>query len=245
MPSSFKRRILSWRMRWSRRLLLLGPSPQSLLPIQLLSHPVVMDRLFFLPQHPFSQLLLLLPLCLHHPFKTLLRIFSLLHSPVHSTLGSSSISFSSPPSYSDFLSSLASHTFTDKLVFSSSCTLTSPLPSSLPPSYPIYRPIPIYTSSRPSSFSVGSIAYLYSSVLSTNTLSLSYHGSSSTRVSSASSGSVPRGPKKRATSRWTRDWFRSWPRDNTHYTTRKQCPRPTTPGSSFPLLSFWANPSSY
>ena len=76
MPSSFKRRILGQRMRWSRRLLLLGPSPQSLLPIQPLSHPVVMDRLFFLPQHPFSQLLLLLPpLCLHHLSKTLLRIF--------------------------------------------------------------------------------------------------------------------------------------------------------------------------
>ena len=34
-------------------------------------------------------------------------------------------------------------------------------------------------------------------------------------------------------------------RDNTYYTTRRQCPRPTTPGSSFPLLSSWANPSSY
>ena len=98
--------------------------------------------------------------------------FSLLHFPIHSTLGTSSISLSSPPSYSDFLSSLASHTFTDKPVSSSSCTLTSPLPSSLPPSYPIYRPIPIYTSSRPSSFSVGSIPYLYSSVLSTNTFSI-------------------------------------------------------------------------
>ena len=171
--------------------------------------------------------------------------FSLLHSPIHSTLGSSSISLSSPPSYSDFLTSLASHTFTDKPVSSSSCILTSPLPSSLPPSYPIYRPIPIYTSSRPSNFSVGSIRYLYSSVLSTNTLSLSYHGSSSTRVSSASSGLVPSGPKKRATSSQTRDWLRSWPRDNTYYTTRRQCPRPTTPGSSFPLLSSWANPSSY
>ena len=68
-------------MRWNRRLLLLGPSPQSLLPIQLLSHPIVMDRLFFLPQHLFSQLLLLLPLpCLHHPFRILLRIFHLLVS---------------------------------------------------------------------------------------------------------------------------------------------------------------------
>ena len=122
MPSSFKRRILGQRMRWSRRLLLLGPSPQSLLPIQPLSHPVVMDRLFFLPQHRFSQSLLLLPLCLHHLSKTL-EDFSLLHFPIHSTLGSSSISLSSPPSYSDFLSSLASHTFTDKPVSSSSCTL--------------------------------------------------------------------------------------------------------------------------
>ena len=104
-----------------------------------------------------------------------------------------------------------------------------------------YRPIPIYTSSRPSSFSMESIPYLYSSVLSTNTLSLSYYGSSSTKVSSASSGPAPSGPKKRATSSRTR----SWPRDNTYYTTRRQCPRPTTPGSSFPLLSSWANLSSY
>ena len=171
--------------------------------------------------------------------------FSLLFFPIHSTLSSSSISLSSPPSYSDSLSSLASHTFTDKPVSSLSCILTSPLPSSLPPSYPIYRPVPIYTCSRPSSFSVGSIPYLYSSVLSTNTLSLSYHGSSSTRVSSASSGPVPSGPKKRATSGQTRDWLRSGPRDNTYYTTRRQGPRPTTSGSSFPLLSSWANPSSY
>ena len=171
--------------------------------------------------------------------------FSLLFFPIHSTLSSSSISLSSPPSYSDSLSSLASHTFTDKPVSSLSCILTSPLPSSLPPSYPIYRPVPIYTCSRPSSFSVGSIPYLYSSVLSTNTLSLSYHGSSSTRVSSASSGPVPSGPKKRATSGQTRDWLRSWPRDNTYYTPRRQGPRPTTSGSSFPLLYSWANPSSY
>ena len=171
--------------------------------------------------------------------------FSLLHFPVHSTLDSSSISLSSPPSYSDFLPSLTSHTSTDKPVSSSFCTLTSPLPSSLPHSYPIYRSIPIYTSSRPSSFSIGSIPYLYSSVLSTNTLSLSYHGSSSTRVSSACSGPASSGPKKRATSSRTRDWFRSWPRDSTYYTTRRQCPRPTTPSNSFPLLSSWANPSSY
>ena len=65
--------------------------------------------------------------------------FSLPHFSVHSTLDSSPISLSSPPSYSDFLSSLTSHTSTDKPVSSSFCTLTSPLPSSLPPSYPIYR----------------------------------------------------------------------------------------------------------
>ena len=192
-------------MRWSRRLLLLGPSPQSLLPIQLLSHPAVMDRLFFLPQHPFPHLLLLLPLYLHHLSKGSSEDFSLLFFPNHSTPNSSSVSLSSPPSYSDSLSSLASHTFTGKPVSSLSCTLTSPLPSSLPPSCPIYRPTPIYTCSRLSSFSVGSIPYLYSSVLSTNTLSLSYHGSSSTRVSSASSRPVPSGPKRRATSSRTRD----------------------------------------
>ena len=133
----------------------------------------------------------------------------------------------------------------DRAASSSSCTLTSPLPSSLPPPYSICRPLPIYAPSRPSSLSMGSISYLYSSVLSTNTLSLSHQGSSSTRVSSASSGSVPGVPKKRGTRNWARDWLRSWPRDNTYYTTRRQCPRLTTPGSSFPLLSSWANPSSY
>ena len=178
-------------------------------------------------------------------FQDSFRNFSFPSLFAHSILDSSPISLSSPPSYSDFLSSLASHAFTDKPVSSSSCTLTSPLPSSSPPSYSIYRPIPIYTSSRPFSFSMGSIPYLYSSVLSTNTLSLSYHGSSSTRVSSVPSGLVPSGPKKRGTSSRTRDWLRSWPRDNTYYTTRRQCSRPTTPGSSFPLLSSWANPSSY
>ena len=201
-----------------------------------------MGRLFFLPQHLFPQLLPLLQLlCLHHLSKTLLKkSFSFLHFPVHSALDSSFISLSSPPSYSDSLSSLANHTSMDRPASSSSCTLTSPLPSSLPPPYSIYRPLPIYASSRPFSFSVGPIPHLYASVLSTNTLSLSHHGSSSTRVSSASSRS------------WTMDWLRSWPRDNTYYTTRRQCPRPAIPGSSlssntvlFPLLSSWANPSSY
>ena len=228
-------------MRWSRRLLSLGLSP----PIQPLTHPIVMGRLFSLPQHLFPQLLPLLPLlCLHHLSKTF-KSFSFLHFPVHSALGSSSISLSSPPSYSDSLSSLATHTSMDRPASSSSCTLTSPLPSSLPHPYSIYRPLPISAPSRPSSFSMGSIPYLYCSVLSTNTLSLSYHGSSSTRVSSASSGPAPSGPKKRATRKQTRDWLRSWPRDNTYYTTRRQCSRPATPGSSFPLLSSWANSSSY
>ena len=93
-------------------------------------------------------------------FQDSFKSFSFLHLPVHSTLDSSSISLSSPPSYSDFLSSLAAHTSMVRPASSSSCTLTSPLPSSLPPSYSIYRPIPIYTSSRPSSFSMGSIPYL-------------------------------------------------------------------------------------
>ena len=115
-----------------------------------------------------------------------------------------------------------------------------------------YRPLPSYASSRSSNFSIGSILHLYSSVLSTNTLSLSHHCSSSTRVSSTSSGPVPSGPKKRATRSWPWDWLRSWPRDNNYYTMRRQCPRPAIPGSSFssntvlfPLLSSWANPSSY
>ena len=140
----------------------------------------------------------------------------------------------------------------DRPASSSSYTLTSSLPSSLPPPYPIYRPLPTYASHRSSSFSMGSIPHLYSSVFSTNTLSLSHHGSSFTRVSSASSGPVSSGPKKRATRSWTRNWLRSWPRDNTYYTTSRQCPRPAIPGSSlssnivlFPLLSSWANPSSY
>ena len=122
--------------------------------------------------------------------------FSSLFFPTLTTSGSSSISLSSPPSYSDSLSSLTFHTFSDQPVSSLSYTLTSSVPSSFPPSYPIHRPTPIYTYSRPSSFSVGSIPYLYSSVLSTNTLTLSYHGSSSTRVSFASSGPTPCGPRE-------------------------------------------------
>ena len=81
MPSSFKRRILGQRMRWSRRLLLLGPSPQNFLPFQPLSHPIVMGGPVFLPHHLFPQLLSLPSLlCLHHPFRTLLGIFHFLVS---------------------------------------------------------------------------------------------------------------------------------------------------------------------
>ena len=233
-------------MRWSRRLLLLGLSPQSFLPIQPLSHPIVMGRLFFLPQHMFLQILLPLQLlCLHHLSKTLSRVFHFFISLFTLLWVLPLFPFLDPLLTLDSLSSLATHISMNRPASSSSCTLTSPLPSSLPPPYSIYRPLPIYASSRPSSFSMGSIPYLYSSVLSTNTLSLSYHGRSSTRVSSASSGPAPSGPKKRATSSQTRDWLRSWPRDNTYYTTRRQCPRPATPGSSFPLPSSWTNPSSY
>ena len=81
MLSSFKRRVLGRRMRWSRRLLLLGPSPQSFLRTRPHSHPIVMGRPFFLPQHLFPQLLPLLSLlCLHHLCRTLLRIFHFLVS---------------------------------------------------------------------------------------------------------------------------------------------------------------------
>ena len=200
----------------------------------------------FLPQHLFSQLLPLPSLlCLHHPSRILLRIFHFLVSLLILSQIPLLFPFLVPLLILIFCLLLLSHTSMDRSVSSSSCTLTSPLPSSLPPSYSIYRPIPIYTSSRPSNFSMVSIPYLYSSVLSTSTLSLSYHGSSSTRVSSTPSGPAPSGLKKRATSSWTRDRLRSWPRDNTYYATRRQCPRPTIPGSSFPLLSSWANPSSY
>ena len=59
-------------------------------------------------------------------FQDSFKGFSFLHFPVHSTLGPFSISLSSPPSYSDSLSSLATHTSMDRPASSSSCTLTSP-----------------------------------------------------------------------------------------------------------------------
>ena len=140
----------------------------------------------------------------------------------------------------------------DRPPFSSSHTPTSSLPSCLPPPYPIYRPLPIYASPRGTSSSMESIPYLYSSVLSTNTLSMSHHGGPSTMVSSVPSRPISSGSKKNVTRNWARNWLRSWPRDNTYYTTRRQSPRPAAPCSSlsrntvlFPLLSPWANPSIY
>ena len=185
-------------------------------------------------------------------FQDSFKRFSFLHFPLHPVLDSSSTSLSSPPSYSDSLSSLSTHVSMDRPSFSSSCTLTSSLPSSLPPPYPIYRPLPIYASPRGTSSSMGSIPHLYSSVLSTNTLSMSHHGGPSTMISSVSSRPIPSGSKRKITRNWARNWLRSWPRDNTYYTTRRQCPRPAAPCSFlssntilFPLLSSWANPSIY
>ena len=98
-----------------------------------------------------------------------------------------------------------------------------------------------------------SIPCLYSSVLSTNTLSMPHHGSSSTMVSFVYSRPIPSSSRRKVIRSWPRNWLlRGWPRDNTFYTTRRQCPRPTISYSSlssntvpFPLLSSWANPSSY
>ena len=133
-----------------------------------------------------------------------------------------------------------------------SYTLTTSLPSSLSLSHPIYRPLPTYASPRTTNSSMESIPCLYSSVFSTNTLSMSLHGGFSTMVSSVSSRPIPSGSRRKVTRSWPRNWLRSWPRDNTFYTTRRQCPRPAIPCSSlssntvlFPLLSSWANPSSY
>ena len=177
-------------------------------------------------------------------FQDSFKSFSFLHFPVDPVLDSPSISLSNPPSYSDSLSSLSTHTSIDRPSFSLSYTVTISLPSSLPPPYPIHRPLPTYASPRSTNSSMESIPYLYSSVLSTNTLSMSHHGGSSTMVSSVSSGPISGGSKKKVTRSWPRNWLRSWPRDNTYYTTRRQCPRPAAPCSSlscntvlFPLLS--------
>ena len=87
-------------------------------------------------------------------FQDSFKNFLFLHFPVHPVLDSPSTSLSSPPSYSDSLSSLSTHASMDRPSFSSSYTLTSSLPSSLPPPYPIYRPSTIYASPRGTSPSI-------------------------------------------------------------------------------------------
>ena len=118
-------------------------------------------------------------------FKSLSSSF--LHFPLHPVLDSSSIFLSKPPSYSDSLSFLFTHASMDRTSSSLSYTLSTSSLSSLSLPYPIYRPLPIYASPRAINSSMESIPYLYSSVLSTNTLSMSHHGGSSTMVSSVSS----------------------------------------------------------
>ena len=145
-------------------------------------------------------------------FQDSFKKFSFLHFPVHFVLDSPSIFLSSPPSYSDSLCSLSTSASMNRPSFSSSYTLTSSLPSSLPPPYPIYRPLPIYASPRGTSSSMGSISHLYSTVLSTNTLSMSHYGGPSTMVSSVSSRPIFSGSKKKATRNWARNWLRSWPK---------------------------------
>ena len=198
-----------------------------------------MVRLFFLLHLLFSQLLLLS--CLHHLPKIPSPSF---HFHFHPALDSSSISLSNQPSYSDSLSSLSTYASMDRPSFSLSYTLATSSLSLLSLSYPIYRPLPIYASPSTINSLMESIPCLYSSVLSTNTLSISHHGGFSTMISSVSSRPIPSGSRRKVT--------RSWPRNNDFYTTRRQCPRPAIPCSSlssitvlFPLLSSWANPSSY
>ena len=174
------------------------------------------------------------------------------HFPFHSTLHSSSISLSNPPSYSDSLFSFSTHASAINPSLSLSYTLTSSSSSSLSLSHPIYRPLPIYALPRTTNSLVESIPCLYSSVFSTNTLSMSHYGGFSTMVSSVSSRPIPSGSRRKVTRSWPRNWLRSWPRDNTFFTTKRQCPRPAASCSSlssntilFPLLSSWANPTSY
>ena len=176
-------------------------------------------------------------------FVSLSSSFSLFSS--HSTLHSSSISLSNPPSYSDSLSSLSTLASVNRPSLSLSYTLTTSSPSSLSLSYPIYKPLPIYAFPRTTNSLMESISCLYSSVLSTNTLSMSHHGGFSTMVSSRP---IPSGSRRKV----TRSWPRNWPRNNTFYATRRHCPRPAVPCSSLssnmvlsPLLSSWANPTSY
>ena len=82
-------------------------------------------------------------------FQDSFKNFSFPSLHAHSVPDSSPVSLSSPPSYSDFLSSLASHTSTDRPASSSSCTLPSPLSSSSPPAYSIYMSCVAKTASFP------------------------------------------------------------------------------------------------
>ena len=134
------------------------------------------------------------------------------HFPFHSTLHSSSISLSNPPSYSDPLFSLSTHASVVNPSLSLSYTLTSYSPSSLSLSDPIYRPLPIYALPRTTNSLMESIPCLYSSVFSTNTLSMSHHGGFSTMVSSVSSRPIPSGSRRKVTRSWPRNWLRSWPK---------------------------------
>ena len=154
------------------------------------------------------------------------------HFPFYPVLDSSPNSLSNPPSYSDSLSSLSTHASMDRPSFSLSYTLATSSPSSLSLSYPIYRPLSIYASPRTTNSLMESIPCLYSSVLSTNTLSMSHHGGFSSMVSSVSSRPIPSDSRRKVTRSWLRNWLRSWPRNNTFYTTRRQCPRPAIPCSS-------------
>ena len=119
--------------------------------------------------------------------------------PFHPSWHTSSISHSNPPSYSDSLSSLSTHASMDNSSFSLSYTLATSSPSSLSLPHPIYRPLPVYASPRSTNSSKESIPCLYSSVLSTNTLSMSHHGGFSTMVSSVSSRPIPSGSRRNVT----------------------------------------------
>ena len=161
------------------------------------------------------------------------------HFPFYSALHSSSISLSNPPSYSDSLSSLSTHASVNNPSLSLSYTLATSSLSSLSLSHPVYRPLPIYALPRTTNSLMESIPCFYSSVFSTNTLSMSHHGGFSTMVSSVSSRPIPSGSRGKVTRSWPRNWLRSWPRNNTFYTTRRQCPRPAVSCSSCPVtLSF-------
>ena len=163
------------------------------------------------------------------------------HFPFHPTLDSSSIFLPNPPSYSDYL---LTHASVERPSTFLSYTLTTSSPSSLSLPYPIYRPLPIYTSLRATNSSMNPFPFCIPQFFLPIPFPSPIMVIFSTMVSSVSSRPITSGSRRKVT--------RSWPRDNTFYTTRRQCPRPAIPCSSlssntvlFPLLSSWANPSSY